>query len=105
MNLSLPVKTRAAGKVALDAAREAGDKFRAVKFDLQRRPDAPKIDNFETIRRDRLLVDFEARSVIGGRGNWVVSVVTPKINKKAGHCPALESPCLFAALFFLRSDV
>jgi outer membrane protein, heavy metal efflux system len=37
MNLSLPVKTRAAGKVALDAAREAGDKFRAVKFDLQRR--------------------------------------------------------------------
>jgi cobalt-zinc-cadmium efflux system outer membrane protein len=37
MNLSLPVKTRAAGKVALDAAREAGDRFRAVKFDLQRR--------------------------------------------------------------------
>ena len=37
MNLSLPVKTRAASKVALDAAREAGDKFRAVKFDLQRR--------------------------------------------------------------------
>jgi outer membrane protein TolC len=37
MNLSLPVKTRTAGKVALDTAREAGDKFRAVKFDLQRR--------------------------------------------------------------------
>jgi cobalt-zinc-cadmium efflux system outer membrane protein len=37
MNLSLPVKTRTAGKVALDAAREAGDRFRAVKFDLQRR--------------------------------------------------------------------
>ncbi len=37
MNLSLPVKTRSAGKVALDAAREAGDRFRAVKFDLQRR--------------------------------------------------------------------
>jgi len=37
MNLSLPVKTRTAGKVALDGAREAGDKFRAVKFDLQRR--------------------------------------------------------------------
>jgi outer membrane protein, heavy metal efflux system len=37
MNLSLPVKTRTAGKVALDAAREAGDKFRAVKFNLQRR--------------------------------------------------------------------
>ena len=37
MNLSLPVKIRTAGKVALDAAREAGDRFRAVKFDLQRR--------------------------------------------------------------------
>jgi outer membrane protein, heavy metal efflux system len=37
MNLSLPVKTRTAGKVALDAAREVGDRFRAVKFDLQRR--------------------------------------------------------------------
>ena len=37
MNLSLPIKTRTAGKVALDAAREAGDRFRAVKFDLQRR--------------------------------------------------------------------
>jgi len=37
MNLSLPVKTRTAGKEALDAAREAGDRFRAVKFDLQRR--------------------------------------------------------------------
>jgi cobalt-zinc-cadmium efflux system outer membrane protein len=28
---------RNAGKVALDAAREAGDRFRAVKFELQRR--------------------------------------------------------------------
>ncbi len=37
MNLSLPIKTRAAGRVALDAAREAGERFRAVKFDLQRR--------------------------------------------------------------------
>jgi hypothetical protein len=37
MNLSLPVKTRTAGKVALDAAREARENFRAVKFDLQRR--------------------------------------------------------------------
>jgi cobalt-zinc-cadmium efflux system outer membrane protein len=37
MNLSLPAKTRAAGKVALAAAREAGARFRAVKFDLQRR--------------------------------------------------------------------
>ncbi len=37
MNLTLPVKARAGGRVAFDAAREAGDKFRAVKFDLQRK--------------------------------------------------------------------
>lgn len=37
MSLSLPVKARAAGKAALDAAQEAGEKFRAVKFDLQRK--------------------------------------------------------------------
>jgi outer membrane protein, heavy metal efflux system len=37
MNLSLPIKARAGGKVALDAAQEAGEKFRAVKFDLQRK--------------------------------------------------------------------
>lgn len=35
--LSLPVKTQAAGEVALEAAREASEKFRAVKFDLQKR--------------------------------------------------------------------
>jgi outer membrane protein, heavy metal efflux system len=35
--LSLPVKTQTAGEVALEAAREASEKFRAVKFDLQRR--------------------------------------------------------------------
>jgi outer membrane protein TolC len=37
MNLSLPVKARTAGKAALDAAQEAGEKFRAIKFDLQRK--------------------------------------------------------------------
>jgi cobalt-zinc-cadmium efflux system outer membrane protein len=37
MNLSLPIKTRAAGKVAFEAAREAGGRFRTVKFDLQRK--------------------------------------------------------------------
>lgn len=37
MNLTLPVKTRTAAKVALDAAREAGEKFRAVKFGIQAR--------------------------------------------------------------------
>ena len=37
LNLSLPIKARAAGKVALEAAREAAEKFRAVKFELQRK--------------------------------------------------------------------
>lgn len=37
MNLSLPIKAETAGKVALEAAREAGEKFRAVKFELQRK--------------------------------------------------------------------
>ena len=37
MNLTLPVKARKAGQVALDAAREAGERFRVVKFDLQRK--------------------------------------------------------------------
>jgi outer membrane protein, heavy metal efflux system len=37
MNLSLPVKARAGGRVAFDAAQGAGEKFRSVKFDLQRK--------------------------------------------------------------------
>ncbi|MGC1861000.1 MAG: TolC family protein [Methylocystis sp.] len=37
MNLHLPIKAQTAGEVALDAAREAGEKFRAVKFELQRK--------------------------------------------------------------------
>ncbi len=37
MNLSLPIKSRAAGKVALEAAKEAAERFRAVKFELQRK--------------------------------------------------------------------
>ena len=35
MNLSLPIKARTAGRIALDTAREAGEKFRAIKFELQ----------------------------------------------------------------------
>ncbi len=35
--LRLPVKVQAAGKVALETAREAGERFRAAKFDIQRR--------------------------------------------------------------------
>lgn len=37
MNLSAPVKARTAGKVALESARAAGERFRATKFELQRR--------------------------------------------------------------------
>jgi cobalt-zinc-cadmium efflux system outer membrane protein len=36
-NLSLPPKVYAAGRVALDEARAAGQRFAAAKFDLQRR--------------------------------------------------------------------
>ena len=36
-NLSYPGKVLAAGRVALDEARAAGERFRATKFDLQRR--------------------------------------------------------------------
>src|SRR5439155_20511117 len=36
-NLSFPAKVAQAGKVALDEARAAGERFRAAKFDLQRR--------------------------------------------------------------------
>jgi cobalt-zinc-cadmium efflux system outer membrane protein len=37
MNLSLPIKVQTAGEVALEAARQAAERFRAVKFDLQRK--------------------------------------------------------------------
>jgi outer membrane protein TolC len=59
MNLSLPIKTRAAGLVALDAAREAGEKFRAVKFELQRKVlsaylDLALTEDLIRIQRDNL---------------------------------------------------
>jgi len=37
MNLSFPTKVQQKGKVALDEARAAGERFRTAKFDLQRR--------------------------------------------------------------------
>lgn len=37
MNLQLPIKPETAGKVAFEAAREAGENFRTAKFELQRR--------------------------------------------------------------------
>ena len=36
-NLSFPTKVMQAGKIALDEARAAGEKFRATKFELQRK--------------------------------------------------------------------
>src|SRR4051812_12332400 len=36
-NLSFPTKVAQAGKIALDQARAAGEKFRAAKFELQRK--------------------------------------------------------------------
>ncbi|MBI3758952.1 MAG: TolC family protein, partial [Deltaproteobacteria bacterium] len=33
MNLSLPIKVQTVGEIALEAARQAGEKLRAVKFD------------------------------------------------------------------------
>lgn len=37
MNFQLPIKVEAAGRVAFEAAREFGERFRVAKFDLQRR--------------------------------------------------------------------
>jgi len=37
MNLQLPIKPETAGRVAFEAAREAGEKFRTMKFGLQKK--------------------------------------------------------------------
>lgn len=37
MNLSLPIKVEKAGEVALEGARQASEKLRATKFDIQRK--------------------------------------------------------------------
>ncbi|HEV2548827.1 MAG TPA: TolC family protein [Stellaceae bacterium] len=59
MTLSLPVKTQAAGKVALEAARESAERFRATKFELQRKVlveylDLALIEEKVRIQRDNL---------------------------------------------------
>jgi outer membrane protein TolC len=75
--LSLPVKSQAAGKVALEAARERGERFRAVKFELQRKALSTYLDLALTeekirIQRDnlnllQLLVDSASdRAQTGG---------------------------------------
>ncbi len=75
--LSLPIKTQLAGEVAFEAAREAGEKFRVVKFDVQRRVlleylDLALAEEKARIQRDnvalfKLLKDSAAaRSEAGG---------------------------------------
>jgi outer membrane protein TolC len=77
MNLQLPVKAETAGEVALEAARQAGEKLRATKFDLQRRVISAYLDlalSEERIRieRDNLTLlklvaeSAQARSQVGG---------------------------------------
>ena len=77
--LSLPVKTQTAGEVALEAAREASEKFRAVKFDLQRRVllaylDLALAEEKVRIQRDnlnllKLVADFSRRPLASGRSS------------------------------------
>jgi cobalt-zinc-cadmium efflux system outer membrane protein len=44
VDLSLPIKARAAGKVALEAAKESAENFRSVKFEIQRKVLAAYLD-------------------------------------------------------------
>jgi outer membrane protein TolC len=87
--LSLPVKTQTAGEVALDAAREAAEKFRTVKFDLQRRVllaylDLALAEEKVRIQRDnfnlfKLLADSAAaRSQAGGPLQDLLKALTGK---------------------------
>jgi outer membrane protein TolC len=75
--LVLPIKTQAAGKVALDAAREAAERFRAAKFELQRQVLTAYLDlalTEEQIRIERdnlsilklLIQSASARAQTGG---------------------------------------
>jgi cobalt-zinc-cadmium efflux system outer membrane protein len=59
MDLSLPTKARAAGKVALEAAKEAAENFRTVKFGIQRKVlsaylDLALVEEKIRIQRDNL---------------------------------------------------
>jgi outer membrane protein, heavy metal efflux system len=77
VNLSLPIKVQTAGQIALEAARQAAEKFRAVKFDLQRKVlsaylDLALVEEKIRIERDnltllKLLIDSAAsRAQAGG---------------------------------------
>jgi cobalt-zinc-cadmium efflux system outer membrane protein len=87
--LSLPVKTETAGRVALETAREAGEKFRAVKFDIQRRVllaylDLALAEEKVRIQRDnlnllKLVADSAAaRSQAGGPLQDLLKALTDK---------------------------
>ncbi len=77
MALQLPIKPQTAGKVALEAASEAGDKFLAAKFELQRNVLAAYLDvalaeEKARIQRDEVNLlqlstrSAEARVQVGG---------------------------------------
>ncbi len=59
MSLELPSKVRQRGRLALDEARAAGEKFRAMKFDVQRRvlsswAELERLARAREIQRERL---------------------------------------------------
>lgn len=56
-NLSFPTKVAKAGEVALDEARASGERFRAAKFDLQRRVLTAWADYAFLAARDRIQAD------------------------------------------------
>lgn len=77
MNLSFPTKVQQKGKVALDEARAAGERFRTAKFDLQRRVlsqwadlrmlEAKQRVQAEQVSLSRLAIDaIRARAQAGG---------------------------------------
>jgi len=77
MNLSFPTKVQQKGRVALDEARAAGERFRTAKFDLQRRVlskwadlrmlEAKQRVQAEQVSLSRLAIDaIRARAQAGG---------------------------------------
>ncbi|MBI2756725.1 MAG: TolC family protein [Chloroflexi bacterium] len=77
MNFLIPTKVRQQGRVALDDARAAGERFRAAKFDTQRRVlslwaelrmlESRRQVQHEQVRLNRLSIDaVRARAQAGG---------------------------------------
>jgi outer membrane protein TolC len=72
MNLSLPIKPISAGKVALEAARASGERFRAVKFDLQQKVlgaylDLALVEEKTRIQRDNVALLKDVASSAANR--------------------------------------